>query len=185
MKESKELFKKLYNVKSGNNKVYEFNGKVHVGNKGTVFVEEGVYGTKNLLGTFRKPRKTHNGYLQIALMDVNGKRAFHYIHRLVAHAWLKKKDWQNDVLHKDDNPSNNSVSNLTWGTHMDNMKDMISKGRNVVRKGTNPPEVLLDIYNRRVKGESHDSIYKDYSYIAKSTFNHYCSGRALRQRGII
>jgi hypothetical protein len=185
MKEKKELFKKLYIVKSGNNKVYNFNGKVHVGNNGTVFVEEGVYGSKNLLGNFRKPRKTHNGYLQIRLMDIDGKGAFHYIHRLVAHAWLKKKDWQYDVLHKDDNPLNNSVSNLSWGTHAENMQDMVKKGRQVSRKSTNPSEVLIDIYTRRLKGESVNSIHKDYSYIKKSTFNHYCSGRALRQRGII
>jgi len=182
---SKERFRKLYEVVSDNGKVYQFDGKVHIGNNGSVFVEEGVYGKNNLSGSFRTGRITHNGYNQLKLMDVNGKIGWHYIHRLVGHAWLRKKDYQTDVLHKDDNPLNNSVSNLVWGTQQDNMQDMIKKGRQNFRKGTNPDEVLIDIYSRRRKGESVGSIHQDYPNIAKSTFLHYTSGRALRQRGLI
>ena len=180
-----ERFKKLQKVKSDNGRIFDFNGKVHVGDKGTIFVEEGVYGKKHMMGSIRKPRKTHNGYLQIQLMDINGNKGFHYIHRLVAYAWLKKKEYQTDVLHKDDNPLNNSVDNLCWGTHTDNMQDMLKKGRKVHRGTTHPAELVMEIYTRRRKGESVSSIHSDYPHIAKSTFMHFTSGRALRQRGLL
>ncbi len=180
-----EKFKKLFRVTSGHGKIYDFDGKVHVGNKGTIFVEEGTYNTKHMLGRIRSARKTQLGYLQVCLTDVNGKKAFHYIHRLVAFAWLKKKDYHTDVMHKDDDTLNNSVNNLCWGTHTDNMRDMLSKKRQVSKKTIYEPEILIDIYSRRRKGEKVKDIHKDYPYIANSTFSHYCSGRALRLRGLI
>jgi hypothetical protein len=50
-------------------------------------------------------------------------------------------------LHNDDNPGNNRVENLRWGTQQDNVDDMHSKGR------ANPP-----------KGISHSRAKKVYQY---------------------
>jgi hypothetical protein len=36
-----------------------------------------------------------------------------------------------ECRHKDDDPSNNSIDNLEWGTHSDNMQDMVKRGRHV------------------------------------------------------
>lgn len=179
-------FKKLYQVISDNGRVFQFDGKVHVGDNGDIFVEEGIYGKNHLKGTFRKPRTTDNGYNQIQLLDVNGNKGFHYIHRLVAYAWLQKKDWENDVMHKDDNPLNNSVKNLAWCTHQENMQDMVRKGRHKVNKSRkHSNEILIDIYTRRKKGESVKSIWADYPNIKRASFMHFTSGYALRIRGLI
>jgi len=70
-------------------------------------------------GRLLKPRKQYHGYWQVALY-VDGKQTFEYVHRLVAKAFLKTRRGCDIVMHKDDNPSNNHVSNLKWGTHYQN-----------------------------------------------------------------
>ena len=67
-------------------------------------------------GKLLKPRKQFHGYWQVGLV-VDGKRKYEYVHRLVAKAFLKTRRGCELVLHKDDNPNNNVVSNLKWGTH--------------------------------------------------------------------
>ena len=41
-------------------------------------------------------------------------------------------------MHLDDNPKNNRVSNLKWGTQKDNVYDAISKGRLKLKGKDNP-----------------------------------------------
>ena len=59
----------------------------------------------------------------------NGKSSNKTIHRLVAQAFLPNPNDLPVVMHKDDNPSNNHINNLRWGTYKDNTQDMINKGR--------------------------------------------------------
>ncbi len=66
-----------------------------------------------------RPKNT-GGYLFVALSK-NGERKDHYIHRLVAQAFLPKYPGRNYVNHKDGNPSNNVVANLEWVTHSENV----------------------------------------------------------------
>lgn len=51
------------------------------------------------------------------------------INRLVALIYLWDIEWK-VVMHLDDNPSNNCVSNLRIGSQKDNIQDMINKWRN-------------------------------------------------------
>jgi hypothetical protein len=65
------------------------------------------------------------GYLQVALNNDLGERKWEYVHRLVAMAWIPKKQNQRDckiVMHKDDNTLNNHKANLRWGTQFQNMQ---------------------------------------------------------------
>lgn len=66
-------------------------------------------------------------------IDVNiyyGRVRFHrYMHRLVAEAFIPNPHGYPIVRHLDDNPSNNCVENLAWGTQSDNMQDCISSNR--------------------------------------------------------
>lgn len=52
-----------------------------------------------------------------------------YIHRLVAEAFLPNPEGHPCVLHWDDDPTNNRVENLRWGTQADNMRDAKRNGR--------------------------------------------------------
>ncbi len=51
------------------------------------------------------------------------------IHRLVAVAFYGPPQPRQEVLHEDDNPANNRLENLRWGTHAENMAQMSAKGR--------------------------------------------------------
>jgi len=77
------------------------------------------------LGYILSPRKSQMGYLQVALNNDLGERKWEYVHRLVAIAWIPKKQNQRDckiVMHKDDNTLNNNKNNLRWGTQFQNMQ---------------------------------------------------------------
>jgi len=68
------------------------------------------------------------GYTTIKLSK-NGIVDGEYVHRLVAMTWIPNPNNYDCVLHKDDNPKNNHIANLMWGTKDMNNKDMASKSR--------------------------------------------------------
>lgn len=51
------------------------------------------------------------------------------VHRLVAEAFIPNPNNYPLVRHLDDDPSNNNVDNLAWGTQRDNMQDCVKHGR--------------------------------------------------------
>lgn len=68
------------------------------------------------------------------LISDSGKRANLYRHRLVAEVYLPNDNHTLVVCHKDNNPLNNRVSNLYWGTPRDNTQQCIRDGRFPFRK---------------------------------------------------
>ena len=60
-----------------------------------------------------------SGYPVVVLRE-NGKKKFKSIHRLVAEAFIPKKENKNIVNHIDGNKSNNCVDNLEWVTSKEN-----------------------------------------------------------------
>lgn len=60
-------------------------------------------------GRILKPMKDKNGYLTVKL----GNRTF-ILHRLVAETFLPNPNNYKEVNHKDENKTNNVVSNLEW-----------------------------------------------------------------------
>lgn len=72
-----------------------------------------------------KPQTNHNGYLTVCLGRGNRK----LVSRLVAEAFVPNPNNLPLVRHLDDNPLNNHVDNLAWGTQTDNMQDCVKHGR--------------------------------------------------------
>lgn len=72
-----------------------------------------------------KPVFNHHGYPTVCLGRNNRK----LVSRLVATAFLPNPTQLPLVRHKDDDPKNNHVSNLVWGTQKDNMQDCVRRGR--------------------------------------------------------
>lgn len=66
-------------------------------------------------GKILTPIKNKNGYLRVNLCNEEGHKA-KYIHRLIASAFFPLYHEGNDINHKDENPENNSLSNIEWCT---------------------------------------------------------------------
>lgn len=64
---------------------------------------------------FLKQRADKDGYMIIDAHE-NGRKATLKVHRIVATCFLPNPDNLPQVNHKDNNPKNNSVSNLEWCT---------------------------------------------------------------------
>ncbi len=85
-------------------------------------------------GDVLKPSIYNSGYPMAALYK-NTKKKRVGMHRLVAELFIPNPQKRPFVCHRDDNPLNNKVSNLFWGTPKMNSEDMVSKGRQ--NKGEN------------------------------------------------
>lgn len=80
------------------------------------------------VGTKSHPLKQQinkNGYPTVCL----GRGNRHLVNRLVASAFIPNPNNYPLVLHSDDNPLNNNVKNLRWGTQKHNMEDCVNRGR--------------------------------------------------------
>jgi hypothetical protein len=68
------------------------------------------------------------GYKQVTL-TANGVQDKHLVHSLVAAAFIGPRPFKLDILHLDDDPTNNALSNLEYDTHKRNMELMSEHGR--------------------------------------------------------
>lgn len=75
-----------------------------------------------------KPWKKKHGHLSVTLQDGPFKTK-QLVHRLVALAFLPLVEGKPNVLHRDGNPGNNSLTNLYWGDQSENGHDMVRHGR--------------------------------------------------------
>ena len=81
---------------------------------------------KDTRGVVKTPRPNKQGYCQV---KINGKN--YLIHVLIAKAFnLPRREGQNEVNHKDGNPSNNRLDNLEWATHSENMRHSYATNKN-------------------------------------------------------
>ena len=114
-----------------------YNGRYRVSNLGRVMSMWQANQYKNHIGKpmLLKPATHRQGYLYVHLTN-NGETKKHYVHRLVAEAFIPNPDNLPQINHKDENKSNNIVDNLEWcdgkynsnyGTRVERHRAMISK----------------------------------------------------------
>lgn len=70
---------------------------------------------------YSKDTRGNNKYLRVALSK-NGVKNKFFIHRLVADAYLEKKDGRDYINHIDGDKTNNKIDNLEWCTLSENTK---------------------------------------------------------------
>lgn len=84
----------------------------------------------NKKGHVMRTAVSNSGYLRTALEEKGSThRKNESIHRLVAQTFIPNPDNLPVVMHKDNDPFNNHVSNLQWGTQSDNIKQAFDEGR--------------------------------------------------------
>lgn len=110
-----------------------FNGKkiigYRVGNDGSIWSKR-LRSCRVTIGTVWKKLKpiTKNTRHQMITVVIDGKQKCLYIHRLVLEAFVGPCPKEMECCHRDDIPSNNKLTNLYWGTRLDNCKDRIRHG---------------------------------------------------------
>lgn len=72
-----------------------------------------------------RPAADPKGYLHVRLSNDEGARTFK-VHPLVARAFLGPRPQGLQVRHLDGNNQNNRVSNLAYGTQLENMADRVA-----------------------------------------------------------
>lgn len=178
-----ERYKALNKVHNIYGEEFDFKGRVSISESGVVF----VHPTGKKTGWFKIGRPAGGGHYQVSLTDNEGKKALFFIHRLVAHAWLRKpKAYKDKVLHIDENPVNNHYTNLKWGTQKENLKSSRSYRNTSPFKLKYEDDLIWEVYYKKENGYTLKQLITEYDgIITPSTLMHMTSGRMLRQRGLI
>ena len=90
-------------------------------------------------GLFLSPGRLQNNHLMVSLRGRSGRSKTHQIHILVLTAYVGPRPKGLYGLHWDDNPDNNHVSNLRWGTPQENTLDSVRNGRHAASQITHCP----------------------------------------------
>lgn len=85
---------------------------------------------RGLVATSRLLKQSPNqrGYLRVGLRAGDGKTKIIFVHRLVLLAFVGPAPEGTECRHRDGRPSNNSLGNLQWNTHLVNMGDTVRHG---------------------------------------------------------
>lgn len=83
----------------------------------------------------------HGGYPTVSV-SLGGKQRPMPVHRLVLDAWDRPRLPNEEACHKNGVPGCNHISNLYWGTSLDNARDRTKHGHTLC--GSNHPRAKLD-----------------------------------------
>ena len=84
--------------------------------------------------TLKKPTKMNSGYMQVGLYN-NGKVKKFLVHRLLALHFIPNPENKRCVDHENGVRDDNSLKNLSWVTHQENMDGFRSNPRQPITKG--------------------------------------------------
>lgn len=107
--------------------VIGYEGCYEVSNLGRVRSLDRSDGRRHIKGRVLKARRLPNGRQRVSLSK-EGRIVDAYIYRLVLEAFVGPCPPGMEALHWDDDPNNNALYNLRWGTRTDNMRDMSRNG---------------------------------------------------------
>lgn len=103
-----------------------YNGNYQVSNLGNVrsMPRNGTVKYPKML----KQKIQWNGRMSVSLNNKYRIRQSKSVHRIVAFAFIPNPENKPCINHIDGNPKNNSVENLEWCTHTENMKHAFATG---------------------------------------------------------
>ncbi len=121
---------------------------------------------------YKTPRRLKpgigNGYYTVCLLMPDGSRLTHYVHRILAIAFIPNPENKKCVNHIDGNKLNNELSNLEWVTHGENnshaikigLKKSIHPARGVIQMDLNGNEIARYRTSEDVPGFNSGTICK-------------------------
>jgi hypothetical protein len=122
------------------------------------------------------------GHLAVNLCQ-NGVYRLHSVHRLVAIAFIGEPPNGALVLHGDDDPTNNRIDNLRYGTPAENSAQMTARRRQAF--GKRNANAILDVHQvsnirrRHSAGESTASLAREFE-VSESSVRSAWNGRTWR-----
>lgn len=106
--------------------IYEVSSYGRVKTVGRVIIRSNGH-PQTIPERIRRPYSMPSGHLSVNLAGPGGSRG-HLVHRLVAMAFIERVEGKPNVLHSDNDPTNNRVTNLRWGTQKENIEDSVESG---------------------------------------------------------
>lgn len=79
-------------------------------------------------GVVLRPSPSSDGGYPTVALSVHGKTVTRCVHRLVLEAFVGEPPAGTECRHMDGNPQNNALTNLRWGTRLENIRDQIRHG---------------------------------------------------------
>lgn len=151
-----------------------YNGKYLVSEDGKIYSVR----RKGCNGRYLKSRPNSSGYLRVDLRKGKNKKTV-FVHRIVAETFIPNPENKRCINHIDGNKSNNSVSNLEWCSHSENMKHAVKNHLNKFPclKGEEHPNSKLTqtevntIRSLRETGASAYKIAKKYNVSSTAIYN--------------
>lgn len=122
-----------------------YEGKYQVSNLGNVR-SLNYLNQKGFVKILKQSKHNKNSagiYYKMVTLCSNGKEQMKSVHRLVAEAFIENPENLNFINHKDENPSNNNVTNLEWCSPKYNSNYGTSKQR--IRSKISIPILQIDI----------------------------------------
>lgn len=105
-----------------------------------------------------------DGHLRVGLRHPGGKQRHHFVHKLVLEAFVGPRPSGMVTRHLNGDPADNSVENICWGTHVDNMADQRRLGEMPLGEGVGTSVLtekdVIEIRSARAAGETFVSISK-------------------------
>ena len=124
--------------------VLGYEGSYEVSDNGEVrsldrYADNSFGGKSAIRGRLLKGRPLSTGHLIVALYK-DAKPTGLQVHRLVLTAFVRTPREGELGLHRDDDPLNNSLTNLRWGNVSMNMQDRVRNGRDPNTRKTHCPK---------------------------------------------
>lgn len=151
--------------------IKDYEGLYQVSNLGNVRSLDKIIYQKNKSGKNQKhiykgkelkKQKQRNGY-EVVNLYKNAKMTKKLVHRLVAIAFIENKLDRNFINHKDNNKTNNNVTNLEWCTQSENIIYAYTNGvkfppnmRKVKR--LNKEDIFIDMFESIQEAERFTNI---------------------------
>lgn len=169
-----------------------YEGLYDISNKGrvrsldrTVKCQGGDY---HVTGRILKLHKKPSGYMFVTLAK-NGRAKRYYLHRLIAEAFIPNPLRLKQINHKDENKTNNALSNLEWCTASYNInygkrsaKVIETKNKNA-SIGAERPVLKFDKSGKFIKEYQSIKIAAERNGVYRSNIYKCCSGKYSQTGG--